>query len=250
MAPWHNRHVGTEGRRLPRRQGSSGVVVYRRRRGWDETEDEGTTRGVSLALNRPAHARAGDIVALQRLAGNEAVVQLAAHTAGPTAEATEAAEVNPPPGPYTGRRLRNDKMDAFEDQTNVFGPAIFKHYSPYWELWAPLASLLDAYWLGGSRDAGIRLENADQRVNAWVIVERFNAQKAAYIRQHKPGRRRDVALLDAVWGELGRQYMFAHDRCHAAWLHSNFRLFHEWLAVRFDRVEAPYAYWANRARAP
>ena len=237
--------VGTDGRRLLRGEEGGRVVVRRRRRGWDETQDEESAQGVALAINRPSDARAADIVALQRLAGNEAVVQLTGHAPGPE------AEVNPPPGPYTGRRRRNDKMDWFEDNQNIFGPGTFSHYGAYPELWAPLAGLIDSYLVRNKgSEAGIRLATSDQRVAAWVIIERFNAQKAAAIRQEKAGKMRNIALLDAIWGEFGKQYGFAWNRCHAAWLQSNFRLKHEWLAVRFGRVQPPYAYRVKRKTGP
>ena len=197
--------MGIDSGRHLRGEESARVVLRRRRRDWNEAEAEETARGVSLALNRPADARAGDIVALQRLAGNQAVVQLAAPAAGPTAAA--AAPTPLPPGPYTGRRMRNDKMDAFEDQQYLFGPEIFRHYGPYWELWAPLAGLIGKYFvMNMTTEEGIGLETADRRVAAWVIIERFNSTKAAAIRQEKAGRARNTALLDAIWAEFGRQY--------------------------------------------
>jgi hypothetical protein len=235
--------MGTEGRRLPADE-LARVVARRHRRGWDASEDEETARGVSLAMERPADARPRDIATLQRLAGNQAVVQLAAQTASPGAQVEE--EVNPPPGPYTGPRKRNDKMDWFEDHQNIFGPGIFREYGPYPELWAPLDWLVEAYWVRNvGNEAGIRLDTADKRVAAWVIIERFNSAKAAAIRQEKPGKKRDGILLDAIWGEFAKQYRFAHDRCQADARHSRFRHFHEWAAVRFDKVQPPYAYHAK-----
>jgi hypothetical protein len=96
-----------------------------------------------------------------------------------------------------------------------------------------------------STERGIRLDTDDRRVAAWVIVERFNSKKAAYIRRMRPGPRRDGALLDAVWGEFGEQYRFAKRLSEREWRHSNFLLYHEWAAVRFGLVQPPYAYWAK-----
>ena len=205
---------------------------------------------MSLALDRPADARTRDIVALQRLAGNQAVVQLATPATG-SAAAEPETEVNPPPGPYTGRRRRNDKMDTFEDQMYLFGPDIFRHYGPYWELWAPLAGLIGKYFIVNvTTEAGIALDTTDRRLAAWVIIERFNPKKAAHIRQEKAGWKRNRALMDAIWGEFGEQYSFAKRVCDREWRQSNFLLPHEWLAVRFGSVQPPYAYWAKRKTRP
>lgn len=228
-------------------QGQRGVGFVPRRRlgGLVEAEEAETSRSVAVALNRPADASANAITALQRLAGNEAVVQLEAEGAGP---AVADGPKSPPPGPYTGSRRRNDPMDWFEDNQHLFKPSIFRDYGPYPDLWSPLARLLETLWVTNEgSDAGIRLETADQRVAAWVIIERFNAAKAAALREQKAGPRRDEALLDAVYGELADQYTFARNRGHAEWLHTNFRLFHEWLAVRFGRAPGGYAYWAKNA---
>ena len=237
----HNVPMGASGRRLLRGEEGGQAARAGSRRGLDETGGVESAAGLELALTRPTDARAADIVALQRLAGNHAVVQLAKPAPGP------AAAANPPPGPYTGRRRRNDKMDWFEDNKNIFGPGIFSEYGAYPEVWAPLASLTDAYWIKNrGSDAGISIETADQRIAAWVILEQFHAAKAAAIRLEKAGAKRDTLLLDAIWGEFWKQYRFARDRCHAEWLKSNFHLLHEWQAVRFGRVEPPFAYWARR----
>ena len=236
--------MGTEGRRLPADE-LARVVARRRRRGWDDTEEEETARGVSLAMERPADARPQDIATLQRLAGNQAVVQLAAQTAGAAEEVEE--EVNQPPGPYTGPRKRNDKMDVYEDKHYQFGLDIFREYGPYWEFWQPLEAMLGKYFLlNVQTEAGLSLATSNRRIAAWVIVDRFCPEKAPGIRRLTPGHRRDSALLDAVWAEFADQYRFAEKRAHAEWLRSRFRLYHEWLAVRFGGVEPPYAYWARR----
>jgi hypothetical protein len=102
------------------------------------------------------------------------------------------------------------------------------------------------FLLNVQTEKGISLGTADRRVAAWVIVERFSPRKAADIRHERAGPKRDSLLLDAIWAELAKQYSFAEKRCHGEWLRSNFRLYHEWLAVRFGGVQPPYAYWAKR----
>ena len=141
-------------------------------------------------------------------------------------------------------------MDWFEDHQNIFGPAIFSDYGAYPDEWAPLARLIETYWRNHGSEGGITLRTTDERIAAWILIERFNSAKAAAIRQQKSGRWRDAALLDAIWGEFGKQYDFASRHCHGEWWHSNFRLKHEWLAVHFRRVEPPYAYWARRKTGP
>ncbi|MBP1705514.1 MAG: hypothetical protein H6Q36_1253 [Chloroflexi bacterium] len=243
-----NHVVGTEGRRYLRGDEAARVVARRRRRGWDEAEDDEAARGITMAIERPVDARPRDLTALQQLAGNQAVVQLAGHTAGSAAE-TDEEESNLPPGPYTGRRKRNDKMDVYDDKHYQFGLDIFREYGPYWEFWTPLEAALGKYFLLNQQtEVGISLATANRRIAAWVIVDRFCPEKAPGIRRLAPGHRRDSALMDAVWAEFADQYRFASRVAEREWRRSNFRLYHEWLAVRFGGVQPPYAYWARTPR--
>ena len=192
---------------------------------------------------------ARELLSIQRSAGNQAVVHLLDAKAGPSTAGAETKEVNPPPGPYTGRRIRNDKLDKYESNKHLFKPGIFKEYGPYPEEWAPLDSYLKRVWVtNAGSDAGIRL-NADLRKSMLGILERFISVKAADIRKTRPGRAQDDALRNAIWGESGKQYTFARRRAWADYLGSNYRHFHEWAAVRFGLVGPPYAYHAKRKAA-
>jgi len=203
-------------------------------------DDDGTRRHrshASATVERPVVAMLapGDVLTMQRMAGNRAVVQRAPAREKPVA---------PPPGPYTGRRRRNDPMDRFESNQHLFKPAIFFAYGPYPELWSPLRRVVDAFYVRHQENP--RLTD-DERLNAWVVIERFNPRKAAFIRANTRGRWREGALVDALWGELGKQYTFSLRTCRREYRASNFRLEHEWMAVRFGRVTPPFAYWARSA---
>ncbi len=198
-------------------------------------------RGTELALERPANARREDLVALQRLAGNEAVQRLA----GPKAEPAEKSSL--PPGPYTGRRLKNDQMDWFEENQNIFPPAIFQEYGKDPGPWAPLAGFFEIYWVRNFANLdGLSLNTPEREKAAWTIIENHNPSKLPLIREEKGKARQLSALLDAILGQYSAEYGPALDRCQADYRKSGFRLFHEWLAVHFKRVSEPYAYWARK----
>jgi len=200
-------------------------------------------RGTELALLRPANARSGDLVALQRLAGNEAVQRLAGSKAEPDKIPSLA------PGPYTGRRLRNDQMDWFEENQNIFPPAIFQEYGKDPGPWAPLASFFEIYFVRNHHNLnGLSLNTPAREKAAWTIIESHSPGRLPSIREEKSKARRLSALLDAILGQFEAEYRPAHDRCQADYRRSGFRLFHEWMAVRFKRVSWPYSYWSRKGR--
>jgi hypothetical protein len=197
-------------------------------------------RGTELALERPANARREDVVALQRLAGNAAVQRLAGAKAAPAKKSSLA------PGPYTGTRKVNEQMDWFEDNKNIFPPAIFQEYGKDPGPWAPLASFFEIYFVRNHHNLnGLSLNTPEREKAAWTIIESHNPGRLPSIREEKSKVRRLSALLDAILGQFDAEYRPAHDRCIADWRKSGFRLFHEWLAAHFKRVSEPYSYWAG-----
>jgi len=198
------------------------------------------------------HAETGaarGLLSLQRSAGNHAVVHLIGAVAGRDTSGPKEKAVNPPPGPYTGRRLRNDKLDVFEANQHYFRPGIFKEFGPYPDEWAPLEGYLKRTWVtNAGSDAGIGLD-PELRKAMWAILERFISAKVPDIKSLPSGRQRDGALKDAIWGESGKQYSFALRLAQAEFDRSNFRHFHEWAAVRFHLVQPPYAYHARQKPA-
>lgn len=220
----------------------------------DDEVQLATTRGVALRATLASsedvgsreHLHARDLVSLQRSSGNRAVLQLVGSAPGSAGAPVEEPGLSPPPGPYTGRRLRNDKMDRYERNKHVFKPHIFMAYGPYADAWAPLAGYLRRVFVRSfGSDSGIRLDTS-LRDAMFAVIERFNAAKAKDIRGLPAGRHQDGALKNAIWGEFGKQYDFALRRCRAEIRSSNFRHDHEWMAVRFGLVQAPYAYHAKR----
>ena len=207
------------------------------------TELAPSYRGTELALQRPARARREDIVALQRLAGNEAVQRLAGAKAGPDKIPSLA------PGPYTGTRKVNEQMDWFEDNQNIFPPAIFREYGKDPGPWAPLASFFEIYFVRNRHNLdGLSLNTPEREKAAWAILESHNPGRLPSIREVKSKARRLSALLDAILGQFDAEYRPAHDRCQADYRRSGFRLFHEWMAVHFKRVSGPYSYWSKKGK--
>jgi len=162
-------------------------------------------------------------------------------------DTTEQEEVSPPSGPYTGRRRRNDKLDWFEHNQNLFGGPIFRRYVENKALWAPLQGAVEAYWKAGGSQSGITLDKPELKQAAWALLEGTATPREIAIVRENVERGGDRALVEAVFIEHAQHYPEANRRAHRDWWKSNFRHFHEWAAVTFNLVSPPYAYHAKSA---
>jgi hypothetical protein len=175
------------------------------------------------------------------------VQQKGANRVSREAAKNDEEEVSPPPGPYTGRRMRNDKMDWYEHNANLFGPPIFERYTRSKALWAPLQGLVEAYWKAGGIQSGIKLDTPQLQQAAWKLLKEVTTPREMGIIKRNVEDYGDCALVEAVFVEFRKHYRPAKRLAHRDWLRSNFRHFHEWAAVTFNFVSPPYAYHAKRA---
>lgn len=154
---------------------------------------------------------------------------------------------NLPPGPYTGRRKRNDLLDPFEYKQNIFAPIIFKRYGGNRKLWAPFQGLIHTYWVKNFGDQrGIRLDSPELIKAAWTLLRSLTtSSEMSVIKRIVKEQGEEKALTEAIFVEFSKAYPTAREHSQRDWGKSNFRLYHEWAAVHFGFVKEPYAYHAK-----
>lgn len=166
-----------------------------------------------------------------------------------TTEKEEDKEVNPPPGPYGPRRLRNDKMDPFEYKKNIFAPKHFMNNLPsrYHALWKPLADLIHQYWVVNFGNAsGIKISSARQKKAAWKLVKATASAKDMRVIKDKVSRQGEtVALTEAVFVVFIQHYPRTLRKARQGYRKSDYRLDHEYFAVKYSFVKKPYAYFSR-----
>ena len=190
--------------------------------------------------HRPPDAEAlgpTTVLRLQRLVGNGAVVELQRQRARSSAEAAAAGLA-----PYYGRRMRNPDLDVYEHKKNIFIPPIFFDYGRNPSPWRPLRRVLDAHYLRHVQQPRL---TKDENAAAWGLLERLEPRSVADIREHVREPLQEAEVVGRLLSIFGADYRFAYRRAHAEWLASDFRLNHEWLAIRFGLVKPPCKHWAK-----
>lgn len=193
--------------------------------------------------HRPPDAEAlgpTTVLRLQRLVGNGAVVELQRQRAKSSAEDAAAGLA-----PYYGRRMRNPALDRYEDNKNVFIPLIFFDYGQNPSPWRPLRRVLDANYV---RHVPQPRLTKHESAAAWGLLERLEPRSVADIKKHVREPLQDAEVVGRLLSIFGARYRVAQRRAHSEWLASDFRLKHEWLAIRFGLVKPPCKYWAKPPR--